>query len=159
MSVLFSACMNRTSTSAEGPDPLFHEDGWLSVWGAGGGSSPIAGGMQLFPRFLQSTAAGFSSMPPSHVVCLAVQEQHHQSHGGNVGYTDLSLPTQWHTQTVWLQGDVWNVTILKRQINKALLKHWLCVSAKYYLPNMVCWSKQVFFRVAQKELTSSQLEH
>lgn len=156
MPVLLSACsqsVNRTSTAAEGP-----EHGWVSVCRAGGGSFLTAGVVQLSPRW--NTAAGFSSMTPSHVLCLAVQEQHRRSRSRNVGQADLSLPTQWHTQEVWLQGDVWNVTILRRQINKAVFKHLLCVSAEYYLPNVVCWSKQVFFKVVQKEeLSSNQLEH
>lgn len=95
MPVVLGACsqsMNRTSTSAEGPDPRLFGDGWVSVCRAGGGSFLTAGVMQLSPG--RSTAAGFSSMPPSQPVCLAVQQQHCRSRSRNVGQTDLSLSTQ-----------------------------------------------------------------
>lgn len=57
---------------SRGTRPLLCEDGWVSLCRAGGGSFLTTRVMQLSPR--ENTAAGCSSMPRSHVVCLAAQE-------------------------------------------------------------------------------------
>lgn len=89
--------MSRTSTFAGGPTPLFREDGWVSVCGAGGGSFLTTGETQLSPR--QNTAAGFSSMPPSHVGCLAARDTNGIPAGAAAGMLGRQISVSPHNDT------------------------------------------------------------